>query len=167
MRVPLLAAAIVAVDQLTKAVAVARLKPLGSVTVIPDCFHLSYVENRGAAWGMLAGQQFFLIAFSLITLGILVWKRNQLFNPLWCKTATLSLLFGGVVGNLIDRARLGYVIDFLDFFWGRTHFPAFNVADASICCGVFLYIATQWHHDRKKEEFDVATSDLRPPTPDL
>lgn len=160
MRVPLLAAAIVAVDQLTKAVAVARLKPLGSVTVIPGCFHLSYVENRGAAWGMLAGQQFFLIAFSLITLGFLVWKRHQLFSPLWCKTATMSLLLGGVVGNLIDRVRLAYVIDFLDFFWGRTHFPAFNVADASICCGVFLYIATQWHHDRKKEGLGVAAPDL-------
>jgi len=142
MRVPLLAAAIVAVDQLTKALAVVWLKPRGSVCVIPGFFHLSYVENRGAAWGMLAGMQVFLIAFSVLTLGFLVWKRRQLFGPLWGRTATMSLLFGGVIGNLIDRARLSYVIDFLDFFWQQHHFPAFNVADASICCGVFLYIAT-------------------------
>ncbi len=151
MRVPLLAAAIVAADQLTKVAAVAYLKPVGSIGVIPGLFSLSYVENRGAAWGMLAGQQIFLVAFSLITLGFLVWKRRQLFGPLWGNAVTMSLLFGGVVGNLIDRVRLSYVIDFLDFFWGGTHFPAFNVADASICCGVFLYIATQWHHDHRNQ----------------
>ena len=64
---------------------------------------------------------------------------------------TLSLITGGVLGNLIDRARLAYVIDFLDFHWHASHFPAFNIADASICCGVFLFIVTQWHHDRKRE----------------
>jgi len=155
MRVPLIAAVIVAVDQLTKALAVARLKPLGSVCVVPGLFHLSYVENRGAAWGMLAGMQVFLIAFSVATLGFLAWKRRELFGPLWGGAATMALLFGGVIGNLIDRVRLSYVIDFLDFFWGPSHFPAFNVADASICCGVFLYIATQWHHDKRKDELGV------------
>jgi signal peptidase II len=149
MRVPLFAAAIVALDQLTKALAVAHLKPRGSVSVIPGLFHLSYVENPGAAWGMLAGKQVFLVAFSLVTLGFLVWKRRQLFGSLWGATATMALLFGGVIGNLLDRVRLNHVIDFLDFFWRQSHFPAFNVADASICCGVFLYIVTQWHHDRK------------------
>lgn len=150
MRVLLPAALIVAADQLTKLLAVTRLKPVGSVAVIPDFFNLSYVENPGAAWGMLAGRQFFLIAFSLITLGFLLWKRKQLFQSLWGGTLTLSLITGGVIGNLIDRIRLTYVIDFLDFHWYAAHFPAFNIADASICCGVFLFIATQWHHDRKQ-----------------
>jgi signal peptidase II len=151
MPVPLLAALIVAADQLTKYVAVSRLKPLGSHAVIPGFFNLSYVENQGAAWGMLAGRQFFLIAFSLVTLGFLLWKRKSLFGNLWGGTVTLSLITGGVLGNLIDRIRLAYVIDFLDFHWHASHFPAFNIADASICCGVFLFIATQWHHDRKRE----------------
>lgn len=150
MRVPLFAVLLVAADQLTKYWAVSRLKPVGSVTVLPGFFALSYVENQGAAWGMLAGQQVFLIAFSLLTLGFLVWRRRQLFAPLWGSTLTMTLLFGGVVGNLIDRVRLSHVIDFLDFHWRGAHFPAFNVADASICCGVFLFIVTQWHHDRKR-----------------
>ncbi len=151
MRVPLLAALIVAADQLTKFLAVTRLKTLGTQSVLPGFFNLSYVENRGAAWGMLTGQQIFLIAFSLTTLGFLIWKRRQLFGGLWGGSYTLALIIGGVLGNLIDRVRLTYVIDFLDFHWRAAHFPAFNVADASICCGVFLFIATQWHHDRKRD----------------
>jgi len=155
MRIPVLAVAIIAADQLTKGMAMAHLKPVGSLAVIPGFFSLSYVENRGAAWGMLAGQQVFLIAFSIVTLGFLVWKRKQLFDGLWGGTLTLSLIIGGVLGNLIDRVRLNRVIDFLDFHWNSSHFPAFNIADASICCGVFLFIVTQWHHDRKKEELGV------------
>ena len=151
MRVLPIAALLVLADQLAKYWAVTRLKPLGSLPVIPGFFSLSYVENKGAAWGMLAGQQVFLIAFSCATLGFLIWKRGQLFDGLWCKSLTLSLLFGGIVGNLIDRIRLSYVVDFLDFYLGSSHFPAFNIADASICCGVFLFIATQWHHDRQRE----------------
>lgn len=155
MRIPVLAVAIIAADQLTKGMAMTHLKPVGSLAVIPGFFSLSYVENRGAAWGMLAGQQVFLIAFSLVTLGFLVWKRKQLFDGLWGGSITLSLIIGGVLGNLIDRVRLSRVIDFLDFHWNSSHFPAFNIADASICCGVFLFIVTQWHHDRKKEELGV------------
>jgi signal peptidase II len=157
MRIPVLATAIIAADQLTKCMAMAHLKPVGSMAVIPGFLSLSYVENRGAAWGMLAGQQVFLIAFSLITLGFLVWKRKQLFDALWGGSLTFSLIIGGVLGNLIDRVRLNRVIDFLDFHWNSSHFPAFNIADASICCGVFLFIITQWHHDRKKEELGVRT----------
>lgn len=150
MRVPTLAALIVLVDQLTKYVAATYLAPSVSRVVIQGYFNLSYVENHGAAWGMLAGRQLFLIAFSIFTLGFLISKRHALFGSLWGSTLTQALLFGGVIGNLIDRIRLNHVIDFLDFHWGPSHFPAFNVADASICCGVFLFIVTQWHYDRKK-----------------
>ena len=155
MRVPALAALIVLLDQFTKYAVITHLKPVASRVVLPGFFNLSYVENQGAAWGMLAGRQLFLIVFSFITLGFLVWKRRQLFEPLWGSSLTMSLLFGGVIGNLIDRIRLNYVVDFLDFHWGQSHFPSFNVADASICCGVFLFILTQWLHDRKKEELGV------------
>ncbi len=151
MRIPWVAAAIVAADQLSKYWAVARLKPVGTIPVIPGFFNLSYVENPGAAWGMLAGRQVFLIAFSLATLCFLFWKRRDLFGPLWCGAFTLSLIAGGVIGNLVDRVRINHVIDFLDFHWGPSHFPAFNIADSCICVGVFLFIVTQWHHDKKKE----------------
>ncbi|HRR34998.1 MAG TPA: signal peptidase II [Kiritimatiellia bacterium] len=149
MRVPFFVVLLTAADQLTKHWAVTRLKPVGSVPVVPGFFSLTYVENQGAAWGMLAGRQLFLIGFSLFTLAFLFWRRRQLFAPLWGGRLTFTLLTGGILGNLIDRIRLNYVVDFLDFFWGRHHFPAFNVADSAICCGVFLFILTQWHHDRK------------------
>lgn len=148
MRIPLFVVLLAAADQLVKHWVVLRLRPVGTIPVIPKLFSLSYVENRGAAWGMLAGQQVFLIAFSVLTLGFLAWKRKELFAPLWGGTLTMTLIFGGIIGNLIDRIRLNYVIDFLDFYWGPSHFPAFNIADASICCGVFLFIVTQWAHDK-------------------
>lgn len=148
MRIPFFAILLATADQLLKYWAMTCLRPARTIAVIPGFFSLSYVENRGAAWGMMAGQQFFLIAFSILTLGFLVWKRKQLFAPLWGGTLTMILIFGGITGNLIDRIRLNYVVDFLDFYWGQAHFPAFNIADASICCGVFLFIITQWHHDR-------------------
>lgn len=149
MRTSLFVALLAGVDQAVKYWAVTWLRPQGTRQIIPGFFSLSYVENRGAAWGMLSGQQFFLIAFSLLTLGFLIWKRKQLFAPLWGGTLTMTLIFGGILGNLIDRIRLNHVIDFLDFHWGASHFPAFNVADASICCGVCLFIVTQWLHDAR------------------
>ncbi|HON46867.1 MAG: signal peptidase II [Kiritimatiellae bacterium] len=149
MRVLFFVALLTAVDQLTKYWAVVHLKPIGSVAIVPGFFSLTYVENRGAAWGMLAGRHVFLIGFSLLTLAFLCWRRRQLFDHLWGGRVTFTLLVGGILGNLIDRIRLNYVVDFLDFFWGHHHFPAFNVADSAICCGVFLFILTQWIHDRK------------------
>ncbi len=158
LRVLALAAAIILLDQSTKWMAVTWLSPVVTRAVVPGFFNLSYVENQGAAWGMLAGQQIFLIAFSVVTLAFLVWKRHSLFAPLWGGSLTLSLIAGGVIGNLIDRVRVRYVIDFLDFHWGASHFPAFNVADSAICCGVFLFIITQWLHDRQRACADASTA---------
>lgn len=151
MRVAAFASAIVLTDQITKWMAATWLQPVATRAVIPGFFNLSYVENQGAAWGMFAGRQVFLIAFSVLTLAFLLWKRRQLFAPLWGGALTLSLIVGGVVGNLVDRVRVRYVIDFLDFHWGLSHFPAFNVADSAICCGVVLFVITQWLHDRQHD----------------
>ena len=82
MRVPFFVALLTAADQLTKYWAVTRLKPVGSMAVVPGFFSLTYVENQGAAWGMLAGRHLFLIGFSLLTLAFLFWRRRQLFDPL-------------------------------------------------------------------------------------
>ena len=109
IRIPWVTAAILLADQFTKHAAVTRLKPVGSIPVIPGFFSLSYVENPGAAWGMLAGRPFFLIAFSLATLGFLFWRRRELFLPLWNGHLTLQILAGGILGNLIDRLRFAYV----------------------------------------------------------
>lgn len=155
MRVALFTALLVALDQATKYLAVTRLKPVGSIPVIKGLFNLSYVENPGAAWGILAGRQYLLVAFSIVTFTFLIWQRRHLFNHLWLGRVTMPLIFGGVIGNLIDRVLHAYVIDFLDFHWRGAHFPAFNVADAAICCGVFMFVATQWHHDRRTASTDI------------
>ncbi|MDD4101809.1 MAG: signal peptidase II [Kiritimatiellae bacterium] len=157
MRVALITVMLVALDQATKYLAVTRLKPMGSVVVINGFFNLSYVENSGAAWGILAGRQYLLISFSIVTLIFLIWHRKHLFEHLWLSPFTMILILGGVIGNLIDRVLHSYVIDFLDFHWRGAHFPAFNVADAAICCGVFLFVLTQWHHDLRKGKSDVNT----------
>jgi signal peptidase II len=140
---------VIALDQITKVLAAAYLKHTSPVNVISGFFNLCYVENRGAAWGVLAGSQIFLITFSLVTLAFLFWKRTTLFGALRGGCFIFTLLIAGIIGNLIDRIRLGYVIDFLDFYWGRSHFPAFNVADSAICVATLFLILSQWFHDRQ------------------
>lgn len=147
MRLALFTTLLIGADQFTKWLAVANLKPKGSVEIIAGFFNLSYVENPGAAWGIMAGKQSLLIGFSIITLGIFIWRRETLFGHLRLSTLIQTLIFGGIVGNLIDRALHNYVIDFLDFHWRSHHFPAFNLADSAICCGVCLFMLLQWVHD--------------------
>lgn len=154
IRTTLLATIIVALDQITKYLAQAYLQPRHSITIIQGLFNLSYVENPGAAWGMLAGRQILLISFSILTLLFIIWKRRELFTPLPMGWLTFTLLVSGITGNLIDRIRLNRVIDFLDFHWQGSHFPAFNIADSAICCGVFLYLITQWLYDHKQKSLN-------------
>ena len=109
--------------------------------VIAEFFHLTYVRNSGAAFGLLARQQatFLRLFFPTVTvlavvLLVLYFKHTprQRHLTLW----GISLIVGGAIGNGIDRLWLGQVIDFLDFFWQTYHWPAFNVADSAICVGV-------------------------------
>lgn len=131
------------IDQVTK-YAAQKYLPSGPVTVVSQLFDLRYVQNTGAAWGMLEGLNDWLVILSLVMLAlILVFHRSILIDTLSHRIAT-GCMIGGIVGNLLDRVRLGYVVDFLDFHLGIHHFPAFNVADASICTGVGLYILAQF-----------------------
>ncbi len=147
-----LAALIVSLDQATKYLAVSRLKPLRSVEVIPGFFNLSYVENPGAAWGMLGGQRYLLVAFSVFSLIFIIAQRKQLFGKLHFPILLPALICGGIIGNLIDRIRLSRVIDFLDFYIGENHFPAFNIADSAICIGAFLFVLCEFMHSRNAEK---------------
>lgn len=127
---------------------------LGEITPIVDgFFNLTYLRNTGAAWGMFDGFNNWLGVFSLVVLmALLVFRRSFISNVLEHKIA-LGCLIGGVAGNLIDRLRLGYVVDFLDFHIGQHHWPAFNVADSAICVGVGIYIISAiWIHDHPLRE---------------
>lgn len=131
-------------DQGTKVLAVSRLGLGGSVSVIDHFFYLTYVENRGAAFGILQEKR---ILFSIITVVVIILLLNLLRKsprlflsraslPYWCYT----LILGGSIGNFIDRMRLGYVVDFMDFRFGSYGFPVFNVADICIVVGTLGFL---------------------------
>jgi signal peptidase II len=139
------AAAIVAADQLTKALVRPRLALHESVEVIPNLLNLTRVHNTGAAFGMLNTADFafktaVMIGVALVAFAAIGWYALSV--PLRDRMARLgvALVMGGAVGNLIDRTTAGYVLDFVDFYFGAWHFWAFNVADAAITVGVTLMI---------------------------
>ena len=132
----LLPLAVVIVDQLSKYVVVESMALGESIPIIEGIFHLTYILNPGAAFGMFAHNRLFFIAIAVVVIGIIAWARKEILaSPLEVK-AGCGLFLGGAVGNLIDRARQGVVIDFFDFrIW-----PIFNIADIAICIGVGLII---------------------------
>ena len=149
MTVLLLGLAVVLFDQLTKLWVRSVLIYGGeAVPVIPGLLNLVYVRNDGAAWGMLGGQQPLLILFSLVVLTLLAVMHHRVLNPTWDHRLALGLMTGGICGNLIDRIRLGWVMDFVDVYVGSAHWPAFNVADASICTAVGIYLLSSLWHSR-------------------
>lgn len=125
-------------DQLTKAMIMASMTPGQSLPLLPHILHITYVQNTGAAFGLFKGQQLVFIVFSLIVIG---WTIRELLTKPTMEGIlrwACALLLGGASGNLIDRLRFGYVIDFIDLrVW-----PVFNVGDSAITIGVSLLM---WH----------------------
>lgn len=133
----------VTLDQATKAWATSWLEPRGFVAVIPDFFNLTYVRNTGVAFGMFAGHGLLVAAFMVaLVLLALVFSRGVDWARLEPNLVGGGLV-AGAVGNLLDRARIGYVVDFLDFHVGPHHWPSFNVADSLICVSVAWIVGRQ------------------------
>jgi signal peptidase II len=156
-------ATIIISDQLTKGMVQQKFSLGESVPVIPNFFHLTYVRNPGAAFGMLAYAPdyirtplfFALPVVACFWLIYLIWTtRNS--NLIHC--LSYSLIFAGAVGNLIDRFTMNYVVDFFDFFWSTHHFAAFNIADSSITIAAILLIIDLLFLNKKKE--DIATNTI-------
>lgn len=149
MLVLILALVVVTLDQLTKLwVRGAFIYGGEPQAVIPGCFNLVYVRNEGAAWGMLGGQMPVLIILSIVVLILLAVYHRKVLNPTIDHRIALGLMVGGICGNLIDRIRVGWVTDFLDFHIGPYHWPSFNVADSAICIAVGLYLLSSLWHTR-------------------
>ena len=133
----------IALDQATKLVVDATMPLYGSKTVIPNFIDIVHVHNAGVAFGLLNGAEhpqrsLVTTGLALIALiGIAYYARHVRAEERVARFG-LSLILGGAVGNLIDRMRQGYVIDFVDVYWGDWHFWAFNVADAAISVGAAL-----------------------------
>lgn len=160
-----LMAAIVVLDQFTKSWVILSFALNESRPVVPGLFHLTYIRNTGAAWGMFGGFNTWLAFFSVVVLGILILFRRALLGdtPL-CRFA-FALLGGGILGNCLDRVRWFYVVDFLDFFWKESHFPAFNVADSAIFCGVCLLFLSSWLHSHRWAGPHAGSMAEQPPSP--
>lgn len=128
--------AVVILDQFSKYIVVENMAQGESIPIIEEVFHLTYILNPGAAFGMFAHNRLFFIAIAVIVIGIIIWARREILASPWEVKAGCGLFLGGAIGNLIDRARQGLVIDFFDFrIW-----PVFNIADIAICIGVGLII---------------------------
>lgn len=144
----LFVAVITAVDQLTKWLTVANIPLFSQVEAIPGLFHLTYVQNTGAAFSSFQGMQWlFILVFAAFTVGIF-WEFSKKRLPFitlerWC----LAAVYAGGLGNMIDRLRLGYVVDMiaLDFM----DFPVFNVADCFVTCGCILLLVHLTFFNRK------------------
>ncbi len=132
---------LVLADAVAKEAAAGYLKGGSHLSVIPGFFNLAYVENRGCAWGMFQGHVWPLAVFALAALAFLVWKRESVFGRGKCGVVAETLLYAGIIGNLVDRLFRGFVIDFLDFHWYEAyHFPCFNLADVYISVAAGLLI---------------------------
>ena len=149
--------AVVALDQASKLVIASAMRLGQSIPVVPGLFDISYVLNPGAAFGILASRSaafrnpFFMIVSLLAICLIVYYYHRYLHQPARLPAAALGLILGGAVGNLIDRLRVGMVIDFLDFHVSGYHWPAFNVADAAISIGVGLMLfrmLSEWRHEK-------------------
>lgn len=138
-------------DLLSKWLVRKCMTPVDVIGVIPGCFDLVFVQNRGAAFGFLNRQdiewQFwlFLAATILAAVIIVLLTRGAKNQPLL--VMGLGMILGGAAGNLLDRVRYRAVLDFLDIYWQNWHWPAFNIADTGICLGAFFACIAAW---RKK-----------------
>lgn len=140
-----IAGLIVVSDQITKALILKSMPLYHSVSVIPGFFNITHIHNPGGAFGFLASQSSTLrtIVFLLISslaVGLVLWfyKQTPKTHP-WLASA-FAMIFGGAIGNLIDRIRFGKVVDFLDFYLGNLHWPAFNIADSAISIGITVFV---------------------------
>ncbi|MCG3163978.1 MAG: Lipoprotein signal peptidase [Acidobacteria bacterium] len=151
-------------DQLTKLWATASLKPVVFIEVVPGFFRLSYATNRGVAFSLFADSQFdirwILAGISLVAaLFVFSYFRRAPDGKPWLNVS-LSLLLAGIVGNMIDRIRLGEVVDFIELHWRDLYsWPTFNIADSAICVGAVLLAL-----EMLREEKAARIASSAPPT---
>ncbi len=123
---------------------------LESIPIIPKVFHLTYVKNFGAAFGILQNRRELFVVITFIVIGIVIYFFKQLPKD-WISKLALGLALSGAIGNLIDRVRLGYVVDFFDFqVW-----PVFNIADSAIVIGMSIFALKIFLSEQKKEDTET------------
>ena len=140
-------AGIILLDQIVKLIVRSSMYIGQSIPVIKDIFHITYVQNRGAAFNMLDGKSLVLILIPAIAIAIGVWYMEKHLEEHWTLLVSLVLVIAGGIGNLIDRCFMGFVTDMFDFrIW-----PVFNVADIAVCVGAGLLILYTFAFYEEKE----------------
>lgn len=136
---------VVILDQLSKWWILQNVERGQIISIVPNIFNLTLTFNRGAAFGILSNmpdgtRQVLLGLTTLVALSAVLYFLRRDYRNEKVAQYSLALIFGGAVGNVLDRFRLGEVVDFLDVYWKNYHWPAFNVADSAICVGVVILI---------------------------
>ncbi len=145
IRLGLVSGCVIFVDQITKYIIKINLSLYDNIIVIENFFNITHILNPGGAFGFLSSQTpeirkfIFLFMSSIVALFVLWFYKKCASNFVFLSYG-LALIFGGAVGNLIDRFKYGKVVDFLDFYIGSLHWPAFNVADSAISIGMSILI---------------------------
>ncbi len=136
--ISIISAAIVFLDYVTKRIIVSKLVLYNSINILPF-LNIVHVENKGAAFSLFSnlGNKFFIV-ISLIAICAIIIYLSKL--PKGLEFYSLTMILGGAVGNLVDRIRIGKVIDFIDIYVNKWHWPAFNVADSALSIGIVLFI---------------------------
>lgn len=147
----LLLMVLIFLDQLTKHFAVVYLKDQLPVTIIDGVFELNYLENRGAAFGMLQNQKFFFIFIAVVILAVIVYVLIKTPNQHKYVKLHIALvcIAGGAIGNMVDRLKLDYVVDFL--YFSLINFPIFNVADIYVVVACILFILLMLFYYKEEE----------------
>ena len=143
------------VDQATKIYVDRVMHLYQSIPVIDGLFNIFYIRNKGAAFSFLSSASWripFFIAVSLVASLVIIVGIKKLRDDQRLAMISMSMIFSGAVGNLIDRVRLGEVIDFLDVYWKTHHWPAFNVADSLICVGVGLLALDMFREEKRLKQ---------------
>ncbi len=141
MRLLIIAAIVMAVDQLTKQIVIRTMVIGHSIPVIRDFLYITYVRNPGAAFGMLPYQTAFFVIITVIVGALIIYYYRTLSDDHKWLRFGLSLQLGGALGNLIDRVSSGYVVDFINFtIWP----PVFNIADSAIVIGIGIFLVAFW-----------------------
>ena len=154
-----LAPLILALDQLTKWMVTSTMVESQSIPVLGDFFRLTFIHNRGAAFGINVGSPLLHLLFSLVALGALGWMFYTAPPGARLLRCSLSMVLGGALGNIVDRVRLEKVVDFFDFGLGDLRWPVFNVADTFVTIGIFLLILTY----SQTQEAEAPAPDPHPP----
>jgi signal peptidase II len=163
-RIALIAVLVIALDQFTKQIVLRFLGYAQEKVVIPGFFKFVHWGNTGAAWSLFRGNNALLAGVALVALLILFLSRHHFDSRTLLSQIAFGLIFGGIVGNFIDRLWAGHVIDFIYFYvqqrgGAEIGFPAFNVADSAICTGVGLVFLITWRSDRKIKPVEPSPSE--------